>query len=82
MRTSHTLKMIQEYQNQIKFEKRRIAESVEILKRHVRIGSLLKGMMELERETIVRSSQSVARYESYILTLRNRLTVSAHVGGF
>ena len=76
--TSH-LELIAEYESKIKAEKRVIAESVDILKRHVRAGSKMRNMMDFERTRIIHASKRIQTYERYIQARRTALTRIAHI---
>ena len=63
----------------IKTERYLIAESVDILKRHVRAGSKMRNMMDFERTRIIHASKRIQTYERYIQILRIVLTHIAHI---
>ena len=79
MLATSRLELIAEYESKIKAEKRVIAESVDILKRHVRAGSKMRNMMDFERTRIIHASKRIQTYERYIQTLRTALTRIAHI---
>ena len=73
------LELIAEYESNIKAEKRVIADSVDLLKRHVRAGGHMLNMMDFERTRIIHASKRIQTYERYIQTLRTALTRIAHI---
>lgn len=79
MLTSYLVDEIRDIRAAIKTERHLIAESVDILKRHVRAGSKMRNMMDFERTRIIHASKRIQTYERYIQTLHTALTRIAHI---
>lgn len=78
MLTSYLVDEIRDIRAAIKTERHLIAESVDILKRHVRAGSKMRNMMEAERGLIIQSSRNIRRHEVILAKVEARLALLAH----
>lgn len=79
MFATRAVEIIAEYEFNIRAEKRVIADSVKLLKRHARVGGHMLNMMDFERARIIYASKRIHAYERYIQNHRDALTRIAHI---